>query len=80
MVAMFADAGTTDMVVLLSHNFGSETLSVQDFILLGGANAHVAGFLRLICGENADVAGAHLVAGCPCASAHGWLCGAGGYF
>ena len=37
MVAMFADAGTTDMVVLLSHNFGSDTLSVAGFHIIGGA-------------------------------------------
>ena len=37
MVAMFADAGTTDMVVLLTHNFGSETLGVFGFQILGGA-------------------------------------------
>jgi NADH-quinone oxidoreductase subunit M len=37
MVAMFADAGTTDIVVLLSHNFGSETLDVFGFQILGGA-------------------------------------------
>ena len=37
MVAMFADAGTTDMVVLLTHNFGSETLDVFGFQILGGA-------------------------------------------
>ena len=37
MVAMFADAGTTDIVVLLTHNFGSETLDVFGFQILGGA-------------------------------------------
>ena len=37
MVAMFADAGTTDMVVLLSHNFGSDTLTVAGFHIIGGA-------------------------------------------
>ena len=37
MVAMFADAGTTDMAVLLTHNFGSETLDVFGFQILGGA-------------------------------------------
>ena len=37
MVAMFADAGTTDMVVLLSHNFGSGTLTVGGFHIIGGA-------------------------------------------
>tara|TARA_B100000767_G_scaffold21809_1_gene19490 strand:+ start:3128 stop:4678 length:1551 start_codon:yes stop_codon:yes gene_type:complete len=37
MVAMFADAGTTDMIVLLTHNFGSETLDVFGFQILGGA-------------------------------------------
>ena len=37
MVAMFADAGTTDLVLLLDHNFGSETLSVAGFQIIGGA-------------------------------------------
>jgi len=81
MVAMFADAGTTDMVVLLSHNFGSDTLTVAGFShYWRGADADVVGFLCLIRGENADVAGAHLVARCPCASADGRLCGARGNF
>ena len=37
MVAMFADAGTTDIVVLLSHNFDFKTLDVFGFQILGGA-------------------------------------------
>ena len=31
MVAMFSDAGTTDMADALDHKFGSETLSVLGF-------------------------------------------------
>ncbi len=36
MVAMFADAGTTDIVKLLNHNFGSETITVLGWHILGG--------------------------------------------
>ncbi len=36
MVAMYVDAGTTDITALLNHNFGSETLSVFGFQILGG--------------------------------------------
>ncbi|MGV6839445.1 MAG: NADH-quinone oxidoreductase subunit M [Planktomarina sp.] len=37
MIAMFADAGTTDIAVLLTHNFGSETFSILGVQVLGGA-------------------------------------------
>ena len=36
MVAMFADAGTTDIVTLLNHNFGSETFNVLGVQVIGG--------------------------------------------
>ena len=36
MVGMFADAGTTDMVQLLKHDFGSETFSLLGFQIVGG--------------------------------------------
>jgi len=36
MVAMFSDAGTTDMVQLLTHQFGSETFSVLGVQIVGG--------------------------------------------
>ena len=36
MVAMYFDAGTTDIPTLLTHNFGSETLSVLGFQVVGG--------------------------------------------
>ncbi|MDD9922472.1 MAG: NADH-quinone oxidoreductase subunit M [Boseongicola sp.] len=36
MVAMFVDAGTTDIPSLLNHQFGSETLSVFGFQIIGG--------------------------------------------
>ena len=36
MVAMYVDAGTTDIVALLNHNFGSETMEVMGFQILGG--------------------------------------------
>ncbi|MGB1235689.1 MAG: NADH-quinone oxidoreductase subunit M, partial [Planktomarina sp.] len=37
MVAMFNDAGTTDMATLLTHNFGSETFTVLGVHVVGGA-------------------------------------------
>jgi len=36
MVAMFVDAGTTDIVKLLSHNFGSASFNVLGFQIVGG--------------------------------------------
>ncbi len=36
MVAMYVDAGTTDIVALLNHNFGSTTLDVFGYQILGG--------------------------------------------
>ncbi|EET48739.1 NADH-quinone oxidoreductase subunit M [Thalassobium sp. R2A62] len=36
MVSMFADAGTTDIVTLLNHNFGSETFNVLGVQVIGG--------------------------------------------
>jgi NADH-quinone oxidoreductase subunit M len=36
MIAMYLDAGTTDIVQLLAHDFGSETISVLGFQVVGG--------------------------------------------
>ncbi len=36
MIAMYLDAGTTDITQLLNHNFGSETMSVLGFQVMGG--------------------------------------------
>ena len=36
MVAMYADAGTTDMVALATHEFASETFSVMGITVVGG--------------------------------------------
>ena len=36
MVAMFNDAGTTDIPTLLTHNFGSETMNIAGFQIVGG--------------------------------------------
>ncbi|WP_372609967.1 NADH-quinone oxidoreductase subunit M [Aquicoccus sp.] len=36
MVAMYAEAGTTDIAQLLRHNFGSETISLFGFQIVGG--------------------------------------------
>ncbi|NUB43450.1 NADH-quinone oxidoreductase subunit M [Fertoebacter nigrum] len=36
MIAMYFDAGTTDIAVLLQHNFASETLNLAGFQIVGG--------------------------------------------
>jgi NADH-quinone oxidoreductase subunit M len=36
MIAMYVDAGTTDIPSLLQHNFGSETLNILGFQVIGG--------------------------------------------
>ena len=36
MIAMYVDAGTTDIPSLLAHNFGSETITVLGFQVVGG--------------------------------------------
>ncbi len=36
MIAMYVDAGTTDIAALLNHNFASETLDVWGFTIIGG--------------------------------------------
>ena len=36
MIAMYVDAGTTDMVALMSHTFASETLSIGGLQIVGG--------------------------------------------
>ncbi|NHB78001.1 NADH-quinone oxidoreductase subunit M [Rhodobacter calidifons] len=36
MIAMYLDAGTTDIVKLLAHNFGSETFNLLGFQVVGG--------------------------------------------
>jgi NADH-quinone oxidoreductase subunit M len=36
MIAMYMDAGTTDIPALLNHNFGSETMNVLGFQIVGG--------------------------------------------
>ncbi|ABD54112.1 NADH-quinone oxidoreductase subunit M [Jannaschia sp. CCS1] len=36
MVAMYVDAGTTDIPTLLNHNFGTETFTVAGFTVVGG--------------------------------------------
>ncbi|MCF1709574.1 NADH-quinone oxidoreductase subunit M [Tabrizicola sp. J26] len=36
MIAMYYDAGTTDIPSLLNHNFGSETITVLGFQVVGG--------------------------------------------
>ncbi|QCO54937.1 NADH-quinone oxidoreductase subunit M [Pseudorhodobacter turbinis] len=36
MIAMYADAGTTDIPTLLTHNFGSDTMTIAGFHVVGG--------------------------------------------
>ncbi len=36
MIAMYVDAGTTDIPTLLNHNFASDTLNVAGFQIIGG--------------------------------------------
>jgi NADH-quinone oxidoreductase subunit M len=36
MIAMYVDAGTTDIPTLMTHTFGSETISVLGFQIVGG--------------------------------------------
>ncbi len=50
-MAMYWQAGTTDIRTLLAHQFPA-----------GDADLAVAGLLRLVRGEDADVAGPHLAA------------------
>ena len=42
MIAMYVDAGTTDIPALLSHNFGSDTISVLGFQVVGGMRGRLA--------------------------------------
>ncbi|WP_022705400.1 NADH-quinone oxidoreductase subunit M [Pseudorhodobacter ferrugineus] len=36
MIAMFVDAGSTDIPTLLAHNFGSDTMNIVGFQIVGG--------------------------------------------
>lgn len=36
MIAMYADAGTTDIPTLLTHDFGSDTMNIAGFQIVGG--------------------------------------------
>ena len=66
-LAMYNQAGTTDIHDAAEHAF-----------FAANADVAVAGVLRLLRGENADVAGAHLVAGRACRGADGGLGDPGG--
>jgi NADH-quinone oxidoreductase subunit M len=78
MVAMFVDAGTTDIEQLLatSSRRGRSPAGLAD--RGRHADAAVAGLLREFRGEDADVAGAHLAARRARAGAHGGVRRAGG--
>jgi NADH-quinone oxidoreductase subunit M len=79
MVAMYVDAGTTDIERLLAHQFSTGTIDLLGWQIVGGMQTlAVARLLREFRGEDADVAGAHLAARRPRAGADGGLRGAGG--
>ena len=61
-LAMYNMAGTTDIVRLLHYHFPP-----------CDADLAVARLLRVVCREDADVAGSHLAARRPCRGADGWL-------
>ena len=58
-LAMYLQAGTTDISTLIAH----------PHFPVGDADLAVAGLLRQLRGEDADVAGPHLAAGRPCGGA-----------
>ena len=63
MIAMYWQAGTTDIPTLLTFTFPSEPMRVLGLHRRRrGADADVARLLRELRGEDADVAGAHLAA------------------
>ena len=68
-MAMYWTAGTTDITVLLKTAFPAKH-----------ADLAVAWVLRLVRGQDADVAGPHLAARCACRSADRGIGGAGGRF
>ncbi len=79
MVAMFVDAGTTDIPTLMTHSFGSESFSAARHS--SGRRLADADVPRLLCelrGENAYVACAHMAAGCARSGTDGRLGRAGG--
>ncbi len=60
---MYADAGTTDIPTPLRHNFGSETMQVMGFQVVGGLQTLLwIAFFASFAAETAQVAGAHVVA------------------
>ena len=73
------DAGTTDIPTLMTHTFGSESFSLSGHPRCWRfADADVLGLLCQFRGENADVAGAYMVAGRACSGSDSRLCRAGG--
>ena len=66
MVAMFVDAGTTDITVLLAHEFGSEAFSLLGVQIVGGMQTLLwLAFFASFAVEDAHVAGAHMAADSP---------------
>src|SRR3989338_3233535 len=89
---LFFEAGLIPMFLIIGicgghhRHSDADDLRVRVRDLLGAgdhgcgrvANAAVPCLLRLFRGEDADVAGAYVVARCPRSGPHGWLCRAGG--
>ena len=70
MVAMFADAGTTDIPTLMNHQFASDSFSILGVYIVGGAQTLMfIAFFASFRGQDADVAGPYLAAGCARAGA-----------
>ncbi len=64
MIAMYMQAGTTDIPTLMTHPVPlGDDAGARLHRRRRGADADVPGVLRLLRGEDADVAGAHLAAG-----------------
>jgi len=80
MVAMFAEAGTTDIPTLMIHEFDFADMKILGLHIMGGMQTLL--FLAFFCQlrrKNADVACAHLAARCTCAGTHGRFRCFGGY-
>ena len=63
MIAMYVDAGTTDIPTLLNHQFSTETISLAGWQVVGGMQSLLwLAFFRVLRRQDADVAGAYMVA------------------
>ena len=79
MVAMYVDAGTTDIPTLLTHTFATESFSVLGIHVVGGLQTMMwLAFFASFAVKMPMWAGAHLVARRPRSSANSGLCRSGG--